>query len=127
MIIEPIWNGCFKLFLEDRAKDIFTLIHSYVTSLASDMAARFGSQSESGDDTPEDSWERLKDILADGRVQVNDRVFVRKHPGRFATIIDGETVEFEGRQMLINALALGFVSVRAALDFFDGVSLRESL
>jgi hypothetical protein len=125
MITEPIWNECFKLFLEDRAKEIFTLIHRYAALPASDMAARFSSQSDSGDDSFEDRWERLKDMLADGRVQVNDRVFVRKQPDRFATIIDGENVDFEGRRMLVNAwgqLMTGWPSI----NIYDSVILERT-
>jgi hypothetical protein len=37
------------------------------------------------------------------RDSLHGRVFVRKYPNRFARIIDGETVDFEGKQMPINA------------------------
>jgi hypothetical protein len=125
MITEPTWNECFKLFLEDRAKEIFTLIHRYAMSPATEMATRFGAQSENIEDTPIDGKERLKDMLADGRVRVNDRVFVRKQPNRFATIVDGETVEFEGVKMLINTwgqMLTGWPSI----NIYDSVLLERT-
>lgn len=125
MINEPTWNECFKLFLEERAKQIFTLIYRYAMSPANDMAARYGSQSEGVEDTLAEGRERLKDMVADGRVRVNDRVFVRKQPDRFAKIIDGETVEFEGQQMLINTwgqLMTGWPSI----NIYDSVILERT-
>ena len=125
MITEPTWNECFKLFLEDRAKEIFALIHRYAIGPAADMAARYSAQSDSIEETPLDGKERLKDMLADGRVRVGDRVYVRKQPDRFATIVNGETVEYEGQEMPINSwgqLMTGWPSI----SIYDSVILERT-
>lgn len=125
MISEPIWNECFKLFLEERSKDIFNLIQRYAIAPAADMISKYSTQVEIIEDVPSDGRERLKDMLADGRVHLNDRVFVRKQPNRFAKILDGESVEFEGKQMLINTwgqMMTGWPSI----NIYDSVILERT-
>jgi hypothetical protein len=67
------------------------------------MIARHGSQAEDQEiqETPEKP--RLKDMIDNGRVKAGERVYTRKRPDSFATIIDGENVEFEGERMSMNA------------------------
>ncbi len=103
MITETYWNGYFKLFLEERAKAIYSLIQRYAVGPAEEMATQYSVQSEPAESPQIGSRSRLKDMLADGRVKVGDHVFVRKSPDRVATIVDGDMVEFEGKQMPINA------------------------
>jgi formate hydrogenlyase subunit 4 len=37
-----------------------------------------------------------------GKVHIGERVFTKKKPTQFATIIDGETVEYRGEKLPIN-------------------------
>jgi hypothetical protein len=103
MITEPTYNNYFGLFLNDRAKQIMQLIRKYAIDPAAEMALRYGAQSDSTEGRVSESRLRLPDMLADGRVRVGDRVYVKKQPSRMATITDGENVEFEGKHMTINA------------------------
>lgn len=102
MITDETWNSHFKLFLEERAERIFDLIKHYTTEVATEMAARYGSQAEGSQEIQVPVRPRLKDLITEGKVLVGERVFTRKRPDQFATIIDGDTVEFEGEQMPIN-------------------------
>lgn len=45
---------------------------------------------------------RLRDLIADGRIKIGDRVYTKKRRTSFATIIDSDYVEFDGEKMLIN-------------------------
>jgi hypothetical protein len=103
MITEPIWNSYFRLFLEERAKAIFALIERHAIAPAEDMATRHGTQVDITESSRAVLKPRLKDMIADGRVLIGERLYVRKHPKVYATIVDGETVEFKGKQMAINA------------------------
>lgn len=102
MITDETWNSHFKLFLEERAERIFDLIKHYTTEVANEMAARYGSQAEGSQEMQVPVRPRLKDLITEGKVLVGERVFTRKRPDQFATIIDGDTVEFEGEQIPIN-------------------------
>ncbi len=41
-------------------------------------------------------------MITNGKVFIGDRVFTKKQPDRLATIVDGDTVEFEGEKLPIN-------------------------
>jgi hypothetical protein len=103
LITDPTWNEMFKTFLEERAGKIFDLIERYAITPVDEMAQRFGAAvSETTDARRNHHKARLRDLLATGLVHVGDRVFVRQHPDRSATIVDGSTVEFEGQRLSIN-------------------------
>jgi hypothetical protein len=125
MVNDPTWNECFKLFLEERSKKIFELILRYAISPASEMSGRYGVQSEDSEDTDLNSKERLKDMLADGRIKVGELVFVRKQPNRFARILDGETVEYEGEKLPINSWGQLMTGWRA-ISIYDAVILERT-
>jgi hypothetical protein len=103
MIAEVTWNSLFKLFLDERAQAIYNLVEGYTSGRTVEMIARHGSQAEDQEiqETPEKP--RLKDMIDNGRVKAGERVYTRKRPDSFATIIDGENVEFEGERMSMNA------------------------
>ncbi len=125
MITDPTWNECFKLFLEERSRKIFDLIHRYAISPAGEMSGRYSVQSDDSDDDGGGNKERLKDMLMDGRVKIGDSVFVRKQPDKLATIIDSETVEFEGEKMAINTWALSMTEWRS-ISIYDAVILERT-
>ncbi len=102
IITDETWDILFKLFLEDRAQSIFDLIEQYTIERAAEISARHSIQTSDGEMINAPSKPRLKDLIATGRVRAGERVFTKKKPERFATIIDGDTVEFEGKQMPIN-------------------------
>jgi len=102
MITEPTWNNYFRLFLEERAKAIFALIERHAIAPAENMAARHGTQVDISESSRPELKPRLKDMIANGKVQIGERLFVRKRPDAYATIIDGDSVEFEGKRMPIN-------------------------
>ena len=102
MITDPTWNLNFKFFLTERAQRIFGLIAKYTIDQVGEMSAHHGIQPENNEGLQVLRKPRLKDMLADGRVLVGDRVFTYKNPNRFATIVDGETVDFEGELLPIN-------------------------
>ncbi len=102
MITDATWNSHFKLFLEERAETIFDYIKHYTTDVAAEMISRYGNQAESSQEIQLPAKPRLKDLIAEGKVLAGERVFTRKCPDRFATIVDGDTVEFEGKQLPIN-------------------------
>src|SRR5205085_3864128 len=62
MISEPTWNECFKLFLEERAKNIFTLIQRYAIAPAGDMVSKHSAQAETIEYSTSDGRDRLKDM-----------------------------------------------------------------
>jgi hypothetical protein len=103
LITDPTWNEMFKTFLEERAGKIFGLMERYAIAPADEMAQRFGSAtSEATSPARNNHKARLRDLLSTGLVQAGERVFVRSHPDHFATIVDGNTVEFEGQRLSIN-------------------------
>jgi len=125
MTVEETWNSYFKLFLDERAQSIFSLIDQYAIKPASEMATRYGTQVDDSQSTQVANRARLKDMLADGRVQIGDRVFIRSQPDRLATIIDGETVEFEGKQLSVNAWGLQ-ITGWSSISIYDNVVLERT-
>jgi hypothetical protein len=103
LITDPTWNEMFKMFLEERAGKIFGLIERYAIAPADEMAQRFGTATSEATEPARNTHKaRLSDLLATGLVRSGERVFVRQHPERFATIVNGNTVEFEGQRLSIN-------------------------
>ena len=51
------------------------------------------------------SFIRLGTMISNGKLQIGERVYVSKHPNQMAKIIDGRTVEFQGRHVSINEWA----------------------
>lgn len=103
---ESAWDGYFRLFLDERAREMFALIERYAIAPAPTMAARYGSTAESSSERatpPAAAKPRLRDLLADRRVQVGDRLYARVRPDCVATIVNGDTVDYEGTRLLINA------------------------
>jgi hypothetical protein len=124
MLSESTWNGSFKTFLEIRSGAIFALIDQYVIVTATDMLARFGPQSDVHEPAPLKGKARLKDMFANGRVKRGDRVFVRKQPEKYAILINGEIVEFEGKQMSINAWGQQMTGW-SSINIYDQVVLER--
>lgn len=102
MLTDTGWNEFFRLFMEERARAIFGLIEQYAILPFSDIFSRHGTSTEVDAGRDEDAptrKPRLPDMIADGRVQIGERIFVRKHPDKFATIVGNNgTVEYEGQQ-----------------------------
>jgi hypothetical protein len=102
MISDTTWDSLFNLFLKERAQKIFNLIDSYTTKRVAEMTTLHGLQVERTQALKSSTKARLKDMIASNKVSPGDRVFTLKQPTQFATIIDGDTVEFEGQQVSIN-------------------------
>ncbi|NTW03655.1 MAG: DUF262 domain-containing protein, partial [Oscillochloris sp.] len=105
ILADDTWNGLFGSFIEDRAKAIFALIQRYAIAPLAEMEATYGVPSglSDEDDAPRSSGpDRLPEMLADGRVQAGERVYVAAHPDKLATIVSGNLVEYEGQRMSIN-------------------------
>ena len=69
--------------------------------------------------------EHLKDMLVSGKVQVGDRVYTSKRPDLVATIIDGSTVEFQGKRLSINAWGIK-VTGWTAISIYNSVFLERT-
>jgi len=104
IISEPSWNEHFKLFLQERSQAIFGLIEQYAIQPYSEMVEQYSGQSVIDTSRADASTRkaRLQDMLADGRIKIGDRIYVRKHPERFATIVSNGVVEYEGQRYSIN-------------------------
>lgn len=106
IVVEPLWNEGFKMFMDERARSVFSLVEQYAIQPFTDMVNRYGlvTDVDASGDTSNHRKARLRDMIADGRVNIGDRVFVRKHPELYATIVgqDG-TVEYNGERYAINA------------------------
>jgi hypothetical protein len=105
IIAESLWNEGFKMFMEERARSVFGLVEQYAIQPFTDMVNRYGlvTDVDASGDTSNQRKARLRDMIADGRVNIGDRVFVRKHSDQYATIVgqDG-TVEYHGQRYPIN-------------------------
>ena len=94
------WNFEFNRFLQERAERMFALIENYTTEQADSMALLHARTNTAQDVAS--GKQRLSDFIKDGKVHVGERVYVKKHPLEFATIVDGQYVEYKGHKMLIN-------------------------
>jgi hypothetical protein len=105
IVVEPLWNEGFKMFMEERARSVFGLVEQYAIQPFTDMVNRYGlvTDVDASGDTSNQRKARLRDMIADGRVNIGDRVYVRKHSDQLATIVgqDG-TVEYNGHHYPIN-------------------------
>lgn len=90
------------------------------------MAQRFGVAASDATEPPRNNQKaRLRDLLASGLVQVGERVFVKQHPDRLATIVDGNTVAFEGQHLSINTWGqqiTGWISI----NIYEQVCLERT-
>jgi hypothetical protein len=106
IVTEPMWNGLFKMFMEERAKSVYGLVEQYAIQPLTDMSSRYGLvvSGDASGETSERPNSKIRDLISDGRIRIGDRVYVRKYPDRFATIVgqDG-SVEYDGQVYSINA------------------------
>lgn len=63
--------------------------------------------------------------MADGRVPVGTRVFVKKNSARVGLILDGESVSFEGRILSINAWGME-VTGWPSINIYEAVFVEGS-
>jgi hypothetical protein len=99
------WDGLFRTFIAERAKKIFALIARYVIAPLAEMEAAHGVPSGIVDDDEKrrTDLDRRPNMIADGRVQVGERVYVAAHPDQLATIVSGSQVAYEGQRISMNA------------------------
>jgi hypothetical protein len=102
MITDETWDILFKLFLEDRAQSIFDLIEKYTIERAAGMAAKHSMQTNNGDTLKIPTKSRLRDLISTGKIHIGEPIFTKKQPSQIATIIDGDTVEYQGEKLPIN-------------------------
>lgn len=102
MIKDDTWDLFFKLFLENRAQSIFDIIEKYTLDQASEIALRHSMQVQMTETTKTLMKPRLKDFIQAGKVHVGERIFTKKRPDQTATIVDGDTVEYQGELLPIN-------------------------
>ena len=125
MIVDETWDQFFKLFLDERAERIYSLIENHTTGQAAKMSSLYGPQFDTIEEKSVLEKPRLKDMILQGNVKVGERVFTRKNPTRFASIRDGEHVEFEGQVITINSwgqLMTGWSSI----SIYDSVLLERT-
>ncbi len=103
IIEDGIWSTFFKAFLDERANRLFALIEEHTSDRLTEMSKRFATISEVEVIQNSGSRMRLKDLIAQGRIKIGDRVYTQKKKMSFASILDSEYVEFEGSKMLINS------------------------
>jgi hypothetical protein len=68
---------------------------------------------------------RLKDMVALGKVAIGERVYTRKHPEQFASIRDGDHVEFDGKVMLINTWGQTMTGW-SSISIYDSIYLERT-
>ncbi len=94
------WDFDFNRFLQERSERMFALIETYTTEQADNMVLLHARSNATQDAMP--GKQRLSDFITNGKVHVGERVYVKKQPLEFATIVDGQYVEYKGQKMLIN-------------------------
>jgi len=102
MITDETWDILFKLFLEDRAQSIFDLIEKYTFERIAKMDALYSMQTTSGEPVKVPTKPRLRDLISTGKIHIGEPVFTKKQPDQLATIIDGDTVDYQGEKLPIN-------------------------
>ncbi len=127
LLRDSTYNGFFGFFVEERARQIFALITRYAIEPLGEMAARHGMPSEMEFDEPTrlSGRDRLPDMLADGRVQLGDRVYAVGHPDKVATIASSNEVTYEGRRLAINAWGQQ-VTGWASINIYANVYLERT-
>jgi len=121
-------NEFFKTFLEDRARAIFGLIERYAIQPYGEMVERYGvpTDIDAGRDNTINYKSRLPAMIADGRVNIGDRVYVRKYPDKFALIVDHDgTVEYEGQRLTINSWGV-LVTGWPSINIYESVLLERT-
>ena len=117
------WNLEFNLFLQERAERMFALIEAQTTDLSEKMFSQHGLIMDSQNDTP--GKQRLSDFIESGKVQVGERVYVKKQPNEFASIVDGQYVEYNGQKMLINTWGQKMTGW-SSISIYDSVMLARN-
>jgi hypothetical protein len=105
IVVEPLWNEGFKMFMEERARSIFGLVEQYAIQPFPEMVERYGmvTDVDASKDEPRERKSSLTDMIKDKRVVMGDRVYVRKQPDRYATIVEPNgNVEYEGQRYSMN-------------------------
>jgi hypothetical protein len=128
MITEPLWNEGFKMFIEERARAIFALVDQYAISPFQDMMAQYATLTDvdTTRDTSTSAKSRLPDMIADGRVKIGDRVFVRRYPDKVATIMEKDgTVEYAGTHYAINVWGQ-LITGWSSINIYDSILLSRT-
>jgi hypothetical protein len=127
MIKDEEWNTAFKLFLDERASRMFNLIDEYVIEPFDDTVKTHthGDENEEEVMQPSTKPARLKHMVADGRVQIGEEVFVRQHPHSFAKIISAELVEYEGNKYPINSWGQKMTGW-SSISIYESVLLKRT-
>lgn len=125
MLSDLSWSSYFKTFLELRAQAIFALIEQYAITPASSMNMLYGIQLDIGESLNTPRRGKFKDIVASGRVKKGDRLYTRKKPDAFATVIDGDIVEYEGSRYPINVWGEK-VTGWSSINVYDSVILERT-
>ncbi|NJP05555.1 MAG: DUF262 domain-containing protein [Chloroflexaceae bacterium] len=103
MITDSRWNEDFKLFLEQRAAAMFALIKRYAIDPTDKIIERYGAGSSISDKISRKRKARMDDLLANGLIEIGERVFIKTRPTCRATLVGSDLVEYEGEIMPINA------------------------
>jgi hypothetical protein len=127
MYMDSEWNSNFKLFLEERASNIFGLIDKYAIVPLNEMIERYGSgyELDSMEVNTSPKKSRLQDMIDDGRINIGDEVYVRKQPNNFAKIINGEMVEYKGRKLTINKWGQEMTGW-SSINIYDSILMRST-
>jgi hypothetical protein len=103
LLTDPTWNGFFGSFIEERARQMFGLIERYAIAPLSEMAATYGTLSEIDEPEHSNGRDRLPEMIANGRIQIGERVYVAGYPDKVAIIVSSSDVAYQGRRLSINA------------------------
>ena len=125
MIHDSSWDDYFSLFLDERADHIFNKIEAVTSLMAPEMIKDFGAPTDTADLTQLKEKAKLKDLLALGKVQAGEQVYTRKKPDQFATIVDGDSVNFNGHIMLINTWGQQMTGW-SSISIYDSVFLKRT-
>ena len=123
LLTDADWNLKFNLFLQERAERMFALIEAQTTDQSEKMFAQHGLSKDAQDDIP--GKQRLLDFIQNGKIQVGERVYVKKQPTEFAKIVDGQSVEYNGQQMLINTWGQKMTGW-SSISIYDSVLLARN-
>jgi len=122
---EPTWNTCFKLFLEERAQALFALIDKYVIEPLPDMIHQHAVVGEATEQPSEGRKPRFNDMVQAKKVVPGDQLYTKKYPQRRATVVDGETVEYDGVRYPINVWGEK-VTGWSSINIYDSVILERT-
>jgi tetratricopeptide (TPR) repeat protein len=73
----------------------------------------------------EESLIRLGEMISTGKIKIGERVYFSKKPDQLAKILDGRTVEFQGRRVPINQWARKMAGW-SAINIYDWVCLERT-